>query len=86
MFFATLLGHGQIYIFSCLILLVLVDQSNPMQSWKKLHAAHALRADIFSELRTFWFRNYVHMSRLQICVGILIYFEVKIEEGLKFLF
>jgi hypothetical protein len=24
----------------------------PYQSWKKLHAAHAVRADIFSELRT----------------------------------
>jgi hypothetical protein len=50
------------------------------QSWKKLHAAHAVRADIFSELRTFWFRNHAHMSQLHICVVILIDFEVNIEE------
>ena len=51
-----------------------------LQSWKKLHVAHTVRADIFSELRTFGFRNYAHMLRLQICVVILIYLEVNTEE------
>ena len=51
-----------------------------MQSWKKLHAAHAVPVDMSSELRTFRFRNPKHMLRLQICVLILIYFEVNIEE------
>jgi hypothetical protein len=57
------------------------------QSWKKLHAAHAVRADIFSELRTFWFRNHADMSRLPTCVVIFINCEVNIVEGgLKTLF
>ena len=51
-----------------------------VQSWKKLHAAHAVRADISSELRTFGFRNHAHLSTLQFCEVILIYFEVNIEE------
>ena len=50
------------------------------QSCKKLHAAHAERADIFSELRTCWLRNHALLSRLQICVVILVYFEGNIEE------
>ena len=33
-----------------------------------------------SELRTFWFRDHAHMSRLQICEVILTCFEVNIEE------
>ena len=46
-----------------------------------------MRSDIFSELRTFWFRNPAQMSRLQICVVILIYFKVNVKEwGLKSLF
>jgi hypothetical protein len=54
------------------------------QSWKKLHA---MCADIFSGLRTFWLRNHAHMLWLQICVEILIYLGVNIEEwGLKSLF
>jgi hypothetical protein len=50
------------------------------QSWKKLQAAHMVFADIFAELRTFQFRNSAHRLQLQICVVILIYFEVNIEE------
>jgi hypothetical protein len=50
------------------------------QSWKKLHAAHAVREDIFSELRTFWFRNHADILCLQIYVVIFIYFEGNIEE------
>jgi hypothetical protein len=39
-----------------------------------------VRADIFSELRTLWFRNHAHMLRSQICVVFFIHFEVNIEE------
>jgi hypothetical protein len=47
------------------------------QSWKELHAAHAVCADTFSELRSFWIGN---MSQLKICAVILIDFAVNIKE------